>query len=49
MINVRAYIIYILARKGIKAGISFCSFTQSLYLCITAKRAGKKQAPKTGI
>lgn len=47
--NERAYIIYILARKGIKAGISFCSFTQSLYLCITAKRAGKKLAPKTGI
>lgn len=41
--------LYILARKGIKAGISFCSFTQSLYLCITAKRASKKQAPKTGI
>ena len=49
LLNVRANIIYILARKGIKAGISFCSFTQSLYLCITAKRAGKKQAPKTGI
>lgn len=28
-----------LARKGIKAGISFCSFAQSLYLCISAKRA----------
>lgn len=41
--------LYILTRKGIKAGISFCSFTQSLYLCITAKRAGKKQALKTGI
>lgn len=49
IINVRAYIIYILTRKGIKAGISFCSLTQSLYLCITAKRASKKQAPKTGI
>lgn len=47
--NVRAYIIHILARKGIKGGISFCSLTQSLYLCITAKRASKKQAPKTGI
>lgn len=45
----RVHYIYILARKGIKAGISFCSFTQSLYLCITAKRASKKQAPKTGI
>lgn len=46
IINERAYIIYILARKGIKAGISFCSFTQSLYLCITAKRAGKKASSK---
>lgn len=38
--------LYILARKGIKGGISFCSFTQSLYLCITAKRAGKKASSK---
>lgn len=41
--------LYILARKGIKASISFCSFAQYLYLCISAKRACKKQAPKTGI
>lgn len=46
LLYVRAYIIYILARKGIKGGISFCSFTQSLYLCITAKRAGKKASSK---
>lgn len=37
------------SKKGIKAAISFCSFAQSLYLCISAKRACKKQAPKTGI
>ena len=49
IINVRAYIIYILARKGIKAGISFCSFTQSLYLCITAKASSKNRHLKHGI